>query len=381
MTGYGKEDLLRLAKRDRNPRRTYLLVNPLQGKHMPVSPTRALEMMRELGRRMAALAGDIGVVIGFAETATAVAAGAAEGLGQPCNYIHTTREELAGDDVVEFREEHSHAVEQRLSLQRLRTWIDGASAVAFVDDELTTGRTLLSAVDRLTAACPSVMGKRIVAGSIINRLSDQDEAVMTRRGIRCASLLKLPPEDYTGAVEGFDIAGADAPRGQARFVSQVALRPSTEDARVGVCLGDWLGQLRKAAERLANSLAPHIDGKRVTVLGTEEYMLPGLILGQTLEARGAAERVRFHATTRSPIGICGAEGYPIRAGWRLRSFYEAGRPTFIYDLEPCDIALVMTDTPNGSAMIPAVSDLAGALDEVGCHEVILIREARHVQHL
>ena len=110
-------------------------------------------------------------------------------------------------------------------------------------------------------------------------------------------------------------------------------------------------------------------------------MLPGLMLGEALELAGIAKRVRFHATTRSPIGICRAEDYPIRAGWRLHSFYESKRPTFIYNLEPCDVAVIVTDSPNDSAVALAQSDLSEALSEAGCNDVILIREARHVQHL
>ena len=43
---YNKEDLVKVAKRDNNNKRTFLLVNPLQGKHIPVSPTAALELFK-----------------------------------------------------------------------------------------------------------------------------------------------------------------------------------------------------------------------------------------------------------------------------------------------------------------------------------------------
>ena len=46
MKSYSASDVLRVAKRVNNPRRPYLLVNPLQGKHMPVSPTKSLQMIR-----------------------------------------------------------------------------------------------------------------------------------------------------------------------------------------------------------------------------------------------------------------------------------------------------------------------------------------------
>ena len=48
---YREQDVLRLAKRHHNTKRTYLLVNPLQAKHIPVSPGASLAMMRTLGDR------------------------------------------------------------------------------------------------------------------------------------------------------------------------------------------------------------------------------------------------------------------------------------------------------------------------------------------
>ena len=77
MREYREQELLVLAKRYRNNKRNYLLVDPLQGKHIPVSPGKALEMMSALGDRLAQMAPEIDLVIGFAETATAVGAAVA----------------------------------------------------------------------------------------------------------------------------------------------------------------------------------------------------------------------------------------------------------------------------------------------------------------
>ena len=69
------DDLIRVAKRENNFRRKYLYVNPLQGKHMPVSPGIALKLFSGLREKLASrYPGERLLVIGFAETATAVAA-------------------------------------------------------------------------------------------------------------------------------------------------------------------------------------------------------------------------------------------------------------------------------------------------------------------
>ena len=77
MTEFTVADTLRLAKRFNNPKRSWLLVNPLQAKHIPVSPGAALAMMRELGERLSRRYPECGLVIGFAETATAIGAAVA----------------------------------------------------------------------------------------------------------------------------------------------------------------------------------------------------------------------------------------------------------------------------------------------------------------
>ena len=75
MIQYSAEDVLILAKRNKNTKRQYLLVDPLQGKHLPVEPEKALEMFRTLGLELAEKYPDTRLIIGFAETATAVGAG------------------------------------------------------------------------------------------------------------------------------------------------------------------------------------------------------------------------------------------------------------------------------------------------------------------
>ena len=107
---YREEDLMRLAKRVNNAKRAYLIVNPLQGKHVPVSPTAALTMMGALGTLLARVHPRADLVIGFAETATAVGAAVAAALPGPAAYLHTTREAFAlSGGSVDFLEEHSHA--------------------------------------------------------------------------------------------------------------------------------------------------------------------------------------------------------------------------------------------------------------------------------
>ena len=45
---YLEEELVAIAKRENNVKRNYLVVNRLQGKHIPVKPEKALEMFDSL---------------------------------------------------------------------------------------------------------------------------------------------------------------------------------------------------------------------------------------------------------------------------------------------------------------------------------------------
>lgn len=53
--------------------------------------------------------------------------------------------------------------------------------------------------------------------------------------------------------------------------------------------------------------------------------------------------VQCHSTTRSPIGVNGNKSYPIYCGYKLNSFYDDLRDTYIYDIESYDKVLVITD--------------------------------------
>ena len=65
-------------------------------------------------------------------------------------------------------------------------------------------------------------------------------------------------------------------------------------------------------------------GSRILTLGTEECMYPALMLGKVLEQQGMDGGVRCHATTRSPIGICTQEGYPIFSGSKILGTSNSG---------------------------------------------------------
>lgn len=391
MTEFTVADTLRLAKRFNNPKRSWLLVNPLQAKHIPVSPGAALAMMRELGERLSRRYPECGLVIGFAETATAIGAAVAGCLGGDCVYLHTTREELAEEcSPVEFLEEHSHAAEQRLATLGLGACLARTESVIFVDDEISTGKTLLNMISRLREQYPELGRKRLAAASLLNRVSREDEERLAAAGVACEYLVKVPElADFAGIAEQ---AVREAPPVSAQFTDKLlettlACNP-WPDPRCGVSIRDYRQRCAAVADCFVEWLRPQLkpdyqaDYQRAVVLGTEECMYPALALGSRLESQGL--RVRCHATTRSPIGICRAPGYPICGGFRLGSFYQAERTTYIYNPEPCDILVVVSDAAAG---LSALRELAAAWRTIsndgagGWRQLYYIQGGNHVWYI
>ncbi len=375
---YTQDQLMHLAKRFHNTKRTYLLVDPLQGKHIPVSPAECLTMLRSLGGRLKEEFPETRLVVGFAETATAIGAAVAECMGRNCAYIQTTREEVPEvNSWIEFREEHSHATEQKLSAEGFAAALDNTDTVIFVDDELSTGKTLVNMIEQLRAVFPQLCSKQIVAASIINRMSDENIERLAMHGMICRQLLKIDNIDYTETVNSFNISGAsDLPDGEIPediIKSAYLLKEEgSRTPRTGVVIGEYTDSILARHSFITSEDSSMLPaGADIAVIGTEECMYPGLIIAEELERSGRYDSVKFHATTRSPIGICNDEDYPIFNGYKLQSFYEKGRQTFLYDLARYDSVLIVTDSAPEN--MDAVTELERLLYHYGCREIIVER--------
>ena len=169
MSKYTENNMLKVAKRFNNTKRTYLLVNPLQAKHLPISPSISLEMMHTLGKDLAKKYPDTKLVIGFAETATAIGVAVASCFSKDCVYIHTTREsDEATSEWIHFEEEHSHAVDQLLCTKNLESWIAETKTILFVEDEISTGKTLINIIECLKTTYSILKEKELVVDSLLN---------------------------------------------------------------------------------------------------------------------------------------------------------------------------------------------------------------------
>ncbi|MEV7269161.1 phosphoribosyltransferase [Streptomyces bacillaris] len=373
-------ELLGLALR-RNPKRAHLLVSNVLGKHVPQKPSVVYGAGYGLGERVRALLGAEearrAVVLGYAETATGLGHAVADGLRE-APYLHSTRRPVAGvAPAGGFEEAHSHATSHLLLPEDpglLASASAGdASALVLVDDEFSTGNTVLNTIralhelhpreryvivalvdmrspadrDRLTAfaaeigACVDLVTRAAGTVSLPDGVLERGQALVAEREAEQAKQAERTAQAEraqapTQAQAGGAGADADANAGEGPSGgADGAAGPSGETPEgpapltrvdlgwpAGVPDGGRHGftpahraaleaALPGMAERIAAALGR--EPRRVLVLGFEELMYAPLRLGTALEeALGADTDVRYSTTTRSPVLAVDDPGYAIR---------------------------------------------------------------------
>lgn len=336
---YIEEDLVRIAKRENNTKRNYLVVNPLQGKHVPVSPSKALGVFERLACMLKdKYIGERLLLIGFAETATAIGAQVAITLGT--KYIQTTREIIPGVEYLFFSEEHSHATEQKLVKDDIDKVINHIDRVVFVEDEVTTGNTIMNIIKIMRNEYQN--GIKFAVASILNGMTDEYLSAYDGEKIDLHYLVKTDHSNY-GLV-------ADTFAGDGEYVEA---NDDVVDEVPIISVGGWMNARRlvdandyqKACSSLADEVLNKITlnkDENVLVVGSEEFMYPALFLGSKMEGMGC--HVKCHSTTRSPIAVSKEPNYPLHCRYDLYSLYDSDRKTFIYDIYSYDEVIIITDS-------------------------------------
>lgn len=371
MNKYNEKQILQIAKRYKNSKRKYLLINPLQAKHIPVNPSAALTLMDTLGKIVCEKYPKAFLTIGFAETATAIASAVAENMGE-CVYVQTTRENIdSAGKWIYFEELHSHAVEQKLCLERIGDAILDSPQIIFVDDEVSTGQTLLNAVNCIRRRYPEIKNKKIIIASIINRVSEENMKKLSENNIECISVCRTKERDYENEVSNINTSAPDLRYFDADINLEyitVITENKLSDPRMGLKISDY----RKSIDIFCDEAMTYINAENagsILVLGTEECMYPALILGKKLEEKYNAD-VYCHASTRSPIAISSQNNYPINNGYKINSFYDDRRITYIYNIKKYDRVFVVTDSKKDTN---AMNSLGAVLKKHDCEKIILIR--------
>lgn len=351
---YQQKDLVRIAKRENNTKRGYLVVDPLQGKHVPVEPSKALNLFKSLAEKLQGkYEGERLLLIGFAETATAIGAQAVITLGT--KYIQTTREVIPDVSYLFFSEAHSHATEQKLVKDDIDRVINETDRIVFVEDEVTTGNTIMNIIRIIRREYQRKIKFAVV--SLLNGMTEEYLKIYREEEIELHYLVKTDHSGYSAIAEkyhcdGLSIRAIQEDHTQEKLAVSIQDKIWNELPHI-ISIPGWMNarrfvdakQYETACKKLAETVIAETSvkqGERVLVIGTEEFMYPALLTGQEIEKIGCD--VRCHSTTRSPIAVSTEEEYPLHCRYELCSLYDPERKTFIYDLENYDRVIVMTDS-------------------------------------
>ncbi|HZF88688.1 phosphoribosyltransferase [Streptomyces sp.] len=387
--------LLGLALR-RNPKRAHLLVSNVLGKHVPQSPSVVYGHGLALGRRVRELLGDdaarAAVVLGYAETATGLGHSVADGLAL-APYLHSTRRPVPGvARAGGFEESHSHAT-SHLLLPEDPALLAGSGPLVLVDDEFSTGNTVLNTIRDLHARYPR---EHYVVVALVDMRSPADaarlEAFAEQMGARvdlvtaASGTVRLPE----GVLEkGQALVAEYGPRSGARGTARsTPAGPHPTHTRIDLHWPPGLpdgarhgftpkhrtrleAALPEMAARLAEALPA--EAHRVHILGFEELMYAPLRLAHELERLRPDAEIRFSTTTRSPVLAVDDPGYAIRT-----------RLVFPAHDDPADgpgDRYAYNIAGAGFDAVVAVVDSAADTPALHAPDGLLARLAEHVPHV
>ena len=325
-----------------NPKRGFLFVSKVLGKHLPVRPSTMLESYRMLARKMAD--SSVGTLpqpllsIGMAETATALGQGVFDAYTELCGcsglHINTTRYNLAGPCHT-FSEDHSHATDHYLHIPQEtlpHRAFSTARTLILVDDEISTGNTLADLVKVLAAHNPAL--ERIIVVALVSWLSPARQMELAEEFPCRVDFISLLEGEFTFTANPAHIftSGVKSVGKPACREVQLALPAGRRGAFSGCCYPPD-AVLSGLMEQVA--LPRPGSGASILVLGTGEFMYPPYLLALALE--NAGHNVYYQATTRSPI----LAGPDIGHIMEFEDNYGEGINNFLYNVQPGQYGTVL----------------------------------------
>lgn len=296
-----------------NPKRGFLIVSRVLGRHLPTTP----QALRAAADALAAqIPGDLPwpvLFCGMAETATGLAqsvwaAWRARHPAVASAYIQSSRQIAAGARILtRFEEGHSHAASHMVQVSAdIEPALAAARSLVIVDDECSTGSTFVEAADALIAALPQIAAVHCAS------LTDWSAGGFLTRMPRPAAAHSL----IAGTLEWTPGAGQAA-----ATLAPAANRHGTVPAtgmrsRTGLLAPE-------AADRAPLTATP---GERVLVLGDGEHAYEALRIAEDLAAQGAITAVQ--SITRTPALI----GHAMQTVTTLADAYGSGAVCHVYNL-------------------------------------------------
>lgn len=328
---FSLSDMIHICKRENNSKRDFLFVNKYLGKHHPCKAKDTIRLFSEFYKELSnnyKLNNQRILLIGFAETATGLSQYVMHRslLDKNLNivyYIQTTREDINTDiKAINFQEEHSHAKSQTLYWNTEE--IPEFDYILFIDDEVTTGKTICNFINKIN------INTNYAVGSILNWLSTENkeklkaELIYLINGELHDRIPILFPKKNT-KVNNFN-----------ESLNYNYTLPSEDNPRLGMTpkqFKNYLGYYYN----LLNKYSTTIARKSINVLGTEENNYKAILLAYLYNGT-------VQSFTRSPIVT--ADDYFIQNGIIINSSYESNRKNFLYNIKEYDKVFLLAETNN-----------------------------------
>lgn len=285
------DDLLSFAERI-NPKRAFLFVSKVLGKHIPVAPSVMQKSYQDLAALIPKNLPYPISVIGMAETAVGLGAGVYRELkpdfGENAIFLTTTRHPVETLPTLGlFLEEHSHAQDQFIlsSHDALKhQHILSSKTLILVDDEISTGKTFRNLILSLKKSGLEQV-ERIILVTLVNWA--EQHLVTDDLGIPVEVVALLHGHwQWQDNNKEIDIQMPNVSSTQQQ--SQKIIAPN-DWGREPTFLDCSVWQQIKSIQAY----------EKVLVLGSGEFTWIPFLMAEQLEKQGA--EVYFSSTTRSPI--------------------------------------------------------------------------------
>ncbi len=370
------ESIFSMAARN-NPKRSYLFVSKLIGKHIPVQPrvpfTAGFLLASRLSETMglpvsktevAAAAGALtqglnheiprapyhlpgkALFIGFAETATALGHSVCSCFTGDIDYLHTTRENLEGTaDTIYFSEDHCHAPDQRCLINSTPL-MKNNDLIVLVDDEITSGDTCLNMIRSIQRKYPQ---RKYVVLTILDWRTKEARLKYARMEEELATKIEVislmcghfqwdgtysPVINNNNALAGH---GHKEPLPQVKLLHEkMGYEVQADDSNTYLGYTGRFGvnvrasaQLAREASVIGKRLAQLRKGPRTLCLGTGEFMYTPFLIGSCM-----GEGVMVQSTTRSPVRPLNRADYAVKYAISFLDPFKPGVKNFVYNIPP-----------------------------------------------
>ena len=375
---YELEDLLDFAQRI-NPKRAFLFVSKVLGRHIPVAPSTMRRAFTDLATLIPNDLPEPILVIGMAETAVGLSAGVHQALQTryPDALLLNSTRHAQHDDTSDgnntetllttFSEDHSHASQHLIyqsSDKSTQAQLLASKTVIMVDDEASTGNTCINVITALRDAGLTQLEQVYLTTLVDWSLAQTglDTAVADKIASRLPNIDFYRHHLLSGAWQWTDAPNPEpiimpsvdtTAAGSQPILSTGSWgRFPTLDSTDG--FDDYLSYFKKAFAKFNKQ--DNVDEiffkqdqlpKRILVLGSNEFVWLPFLLAQWLEQNTRANHVerdiKFSALTRSPIALGGA----ITTMMSFTDNYGLGLTNFVYnvDSKDWDLIILCVETP------------------------------------